>query len=95
MCNPRKVMIHVNETIEAAWRQLLTEKATAAELLSEHAEISCEIKLAEEMGAAALDVLEQVLAGEFADFPAWERDGDDNFYRDLEDITLVYDLKRR
>jgi hypothetical protein len=88
-------MIHVNETIEAAWRQLLTEKTTASELLSENAEISCEIKLAEEMGAAALDVLEQVLAGEFADFAGWERDDAGNFYRDLEDITLVYDLKRR
>ncbi|HIE06682.1 MAG TPA: hypothetical protein EYP64_01405 [Desulfarculaceae bacterium] len=95
MCNPRKVMIHVNETIEAAWRQLLTEKATASELLSENAEISCEIKLAEEMGAAALDVLEQVLAGEFADFPGWQKDSAGNFYRDLEDITLVYDPNRR
>ncbi len=96
MCNPRKVMIHVNETIETAWRQLLTEKASASEMLTEKAEISCEIKLAEAMGAAALDVLEQVLAGEFSAVPAWEKDEAGNFYRDFAGITLVYDpLKRQ
>ena len=95
MCNPRKVMIHVNETIETAWRQLLTEKAAASELLTEQAEISCEIKLAEEMGTAALDVLEQVLAGEYSAVPAWEKDDEGNFYRDFAGITLVYDPLNR
>jgi len=95
MCNPRKVMIHVNKTIEAAWRQMLTEEAEAADLLSEQGEISCAIDLSAEMGDAALDMLEKVLVGEFPGFPAWERDDDGNFYRDLDAVTLVYDLCSR
>ena len=95
MCNPRKVMIHVNKTIEAAWRQMLTEEATAAELLTEQAEISCAIDLAAEMGDAALDMLVKVLAGEFPGFSAWKKDGDGNFYRTLDGITLIYEPCRR
>ncbi len=95
MCNPRKVMIHVNKTIEAAWRQMLTEEATATELLTEQAEISCEIDLAAEMGDATLDMLAKVLAGEFPGFSAWEKDSDGNFYRDLDAITLIYEPCRQ
>lgn len=91
MCNPRKVMIHVNKTIAEAWRQTLKEEVTVTGSLTQQAEISCEIKLAEEMGGAALDMLAQVLAGEFAGFAAWAQDSEGNFYRDLDDITLVYD----
>lgn len=95
MCNPRKVMIHVNKTIEEAWRQTLTEEATVNGLLTQEAEISCEIKLAEEMGGAALTMLEQVLAGEFAEFAAWSQDSAGNFYRELDDITLVYEPEKQ
>ncbi len=95
MCNPRKVMIHVNETIEAAWRQTLTEVAVATELLTEKAEISCAIDLAAEMGGAALDMLGRVIAGEFPGFTAWEKDGYGNFYRDLDAIKLVYEPGRQ
>lgn len=91
MCNPRKVMIHVNKTIAEAWRQTLKEEVTLTGSLTQQAEISCEIKLAEEMGGAALDMLAQVLAGDFAGFAPWEKDSAGNFYRDLDDITLVYD----
>ncbi len=95
MCNPRKVMIHVNETIEAAWRQTLTETAAATELLSEKAEVSCAIDLAAEMGDAALDMLGRVIAGEFPGFSAWEKDGAGNFYRDLEAVRLIYESDRK
>jgi Skp family chaperone for outer membrane proteins len=88
-------MIHVNETIEAAWRQMLTEEAAASELLTEEAEISCAIDLAAEMGDAALDMLAKVLAGEFPGFTAWESDSDGNFYRDLDAIRLIYEPCRQ
>jgi len=88
-------MIHVNKTIEAAWRQMLTEEATVAELLTEQAEITCAIDLAAEMGDAALDMLAKVLAGEFPGFTAWKKDSDGNFFRDLDAITLIYEPCRQ
>lgn len=95
MCNPRKVMIHVAQSIEEAWRKTITESATAEDEVNQIASISANIELDREMGEAALDILERVLAGDFPDHDAWSRNDNGDFVKDLEDITLCYHPRTR
>lgn len=91
MCNPRRVMIHLARCIEEAWQQ--TIEATAAESgeVAELARLSADVPLDAEMGDMALEMLEQVLGGEFEGFTPWDRDSLGHYRRDLGDVTLVYD----
>ena len=95
MCNPRKVMIHVAQSIEEAWRKTIIECATAEGEVKQIASISAEIELDREMGDAALEMLERVLAGDFPDHAAWARNEDGDFVKVLEDITLCYQPRTR
>ena len=91
MCNPRRVMIHLDRCIEEAWRQTVEQAATATGEVAELARINAQVPLDEEMGDAALLMLERVLAGEFVGFEAWERDPAGRFRRDLNEVTMIYD----
>ena len=90
MCNPRKVMIHVAQSIEEAWRKTISESIVAGEEVGQLASITTDIELNREMGEAALEMLEKVLAGDFPDHDAWSRNADGDFVKELEDITLCY-----
>lgn len=91
MCNPRRVMIHLARSIEQAWRQTVEQTATAGDEVTELARINAQVNLDEEMGDAALQVFERVLAGEFEGFEKWTRDSVGHYRRDLGQVTLVYD----
>lgn len=91
MCNPRRVMIHLNRAIEEAWQQTVEQTRTVSENVTEVARIATNIQLGQEMGDGALEMLERVLAGEFKDFEAWDRDDQGRFRRDLSEVTLIYD----
>ncbi len=95
MCNPRKVMIHVTQSIEEAWRKTISEKAAAGEEVNQLASITANIELDQEMGEAALEMLERVLAGDFPDHEAWSRNADGDFVKDLEEITICYQPRSR
>ena len=90
MCNPRKVMIHVAQSIEEAWRKTISESAAAGEEVNQLASITANIELDREMGEAALAMLERVLAGEFPDHEAWSHNEKGNFIKELDEITLCY-----
>lgn len=90
MCNPRRVMIHLTESIAQAWRQTVEQAATARGEVAELARINAQVQLDAEMGEAALLMLERVLDGEFAGFEAWERDSLGTYRRRLDEVTLVY-----
>jgi hypothetical protein len=92
MCNPRRVMIHLDRCIEEAWRHTVEQAATASGEVAELARITARVPLDEEMGDAALLMLERVLAGEFEGFEAWERDSSTGrFRRDLGEVVMLYD----
>ena len=95
MCNPRKVMIHVALSIEEAWRKTISECVKAQGEVSQIASITADIELDREMGDAALEMLERVLAGEFPDHEAWSRNEEGNFSKELKDITLSYRPRTR
>ena len=95
MCNPRKVMIHVARSIEEAWRKTIKESAAAGEEVNQLASITAAVELDREMGEAALEMLERVLAGDFPDHEAWSRNTDGDFVKDLGDITLCYQSRSR
>jgi Skp family chaperone for outer membrane proteins len=84
-------MIHLNRCIEEAWRQTVEQAATASGEVAELARITAHVPLDEEMGDAALVMLERVLAGEFEGFESWARDSTGSFRRDLGEVTIVYD----
>ncbi|MCD6533743.1 MAG: hypothetical protein J7L25_06670 [Deltaproteobacteria bacterium] len=90
MCNPRKVMIHIAQSIEEAWKKTISESATVCEELKQIASISAEIELDREMGEAALEMLERVLTGDFPGHEAWSRNESGDFVKELEDISLCY-----
>ena len=90
MCNPRKVMIHVAQSIEEAWKKTISEYVAAGEEVGQLASIAANIELDREMGEAALEMLEKVLAGEFPDHEAWSRNEEGNFIKELDEITLCY-----
>lgn len=88
-------MIHLARSIEEAWRRTISETASLSGEVSELASLSAEVRLDAEMGDMALSMLGRVLAGEFDGFPAWERDGQGNFCRELDGgVVLVYDPKK-
>ena len=91
MCNPRRVMIHLDRCIEEAWRQSVEQAATVTGEVAELARLSAQVPLDEEMGDAALLMLERVLAGEFEGFDAWERDDAGRYCRGMGEVTMTYD----
>ena len=95
MCNPRKVMIHVAQSIEEAWKKTIRESAVVSAEIDQLASITANIELDQEMGVAALEMLEKVLAGEFPDHTAWSRNREGDFIKELEDITLRYQPRKR
>ncbi len=90
MCNPRRVTIEVNRTVEEAWQTTVEQVAEVRDEVEEEGRLRLDIPLDAEMGDRALAMLERLLAGEFEDYEAWERGGDGNFRRDLDDVTVVY-----
>jgi hypothetical protein len=84
-------MIHLDRCIQQAWRQTVTEAATATGEVAELARISAQVPLDEEMGDAALRMLERVIEGEFEGFDAWERDETGRYHRDLGEARMIYD----
>ncbi len=90
MCNPRKVMVHLTEAIEEAWRTTIEQTATAEDEIQELAQITADIPLDAEMGDMALQVMERLMRGEFDDYAAWDEDEEGNFRRDLGEVTLIY-----
>ncbi len=95
MCNPRKVMIHVAESLNRAWREAITASAARTEAVEQFATLAAEIELDRELGPAAGEMLTRVLAGEFPDHPAWERDEEGNFIKRLDQVELRYDAGSR
>jgi len=90
MCNPRRVMINLKQTIEQSWRTLIEQTARVEGQVQELARITADIPLDAEMGDLALQMLERVLQGEFEGFDAWERDNEGNYRHDLGDVILIY-----
>ncbi len=90
MCNPRRVMIHVNRSIEQAWQTSVEQAARTEGEVRERARLHVDIPLAAEMGERALAMLERVVQGEFGDYQPWTRDHEGNYRRDLGAVTLVY-----
>ena len=90
MCNPRRVMINLTQTIEQSWRTLIEQTARVEGQVQELARIAADIPLDAEMGDLALQMLERILQGEFEGFDAWERDNEGNYRRDLDDVVLIY-----
>ncbi len=90
MCNPRRVMIHLAQAIEEAWRATVEQAATAEGEVGELARITADIPLDAEMGERALHMLERILQGEFEEYEPWERDDEGNYRHDLGEVILVY-----
>lgn len=90
MCNPRRVMVHLSEAIEEAWRTTVEQAATAEGEIEELARLTADIPLDAEMGDRALQMLERILQGEFEAFDPWEQDEAGDYRRDLGDVTLIY-----
>jgi len=83
-------MIHLARSIEESWRRTVEQAATASGEVAELARINAEVRLDEEMGEVALQMLERVLAGEFEGFEPWQRDSLGQYHRELEGVTLIY-----
>ncbi len=90
MCNPRRVMIHLNETIEQAWRTTVQEVATREGEVQELARLAADIPLGAEMGDRPLEHFERLLRGEVEGYQPWQRDEAGDYRRELGDVTLVY-----
>ncbi len=90
MCNPRRVMVNLSQSIEQSWRALIEQTARAEGQVQELARISADISLGAELGDVALEMLERVLRGEFEGFEPWERDNEGNYRYDLGDVVLIY-----
>lgn len=90
MCNPRRVMIHLTQAIEEAWRTTVEQAAMATGEVQELARLTADIPLDAEMGERALQMLERILQGEFAEYEPWERDSEGNYRRDLGEVILIY-----
>jgi len=88
-------MIHVAQSIEEAWKKTICESAVVGAEIGQLASITANIELDQEMGVAALEILEKVLAGEFPDHAAWSRNSEGEFVKELGDITLCYQPRTR
>jgi hypothetical protein len=95
MCNPRRVEVHLDRSVDEAWRQTITQVASASASVSENASVAVDIGLAGDLGDVALATLERVVAGEFPDHEGWTRDDSGRYTRVLEDVTVVYDPATR
>lgn len=91
MCNPRRVMIHVNRNVEEAWRRTVERASTVSDSVVELSRVTAQVSLGDEMGDAALLMLARVLAGEFPGHAAWDRGADGVFRRELEGVVVTYD----
>ena len=91
MCNPKKVMIHLARSIEGAWRRTVEQAATVEGEASELGRITAEVRLDEEMGETALEMLESVLENGFEDFEPWDRDDRGRLVREVENALLAFD----
>lgn len=90
MCNPRRVTVHLHRAVSESWRTMIERAARAEGQVQELARLNLDIPLRNELGDLALEVLERLLRGDFAEWPAWQR-GDDGQYRhDLGGVTLIY-----
>jgi hypothetical protein len=83
-------MIHLNRCIEQAWRRTIEETASVSGGVAEVARVNARIALDEEMGDAALAMLERVLAGEFEGFEPWDRDEQGRYLCRLGEVTMIY-----
>lgn len=92
MCNPRRVTINVNRSINGAWRDTIQQCARGTDEVTEVARIATEIRLDDDLAGPALAMLERVLAGEFEGFEAWEP-GNGELRLALDEVTLVYDTE--
>ncbi|MET0648041.1 MAG: hypothetical protein ABW208_15600 [Pyrinomonadaceae bacterium] len=90
MCNPRRVMIHLNRSIEEGWRRTVERTASVSDSVAEMSRVTARVSLGDEMGDSALQMLTRVLAGEFPGHTAWERDAAGVFRRDLGDVVVTY-----
>jgi flagellar biosynthesis/type III secretory pathway protein FliH len=83
-------MVHLNRSIEQAWRRTVEEAATVSGTVVELSRITAQVALEAEMGDTALAMLERVLAGEFEGYEAWERSEGGQYRRDLGDVVVIY-----
>ncbi|MGB1251011.1 MAG: hypothetical protein ACPG8W_10385 [Candidatus Promineifilaceae bacterium] len=90
MCNPRRVMVHLRESIEQAWRTTIEESAEMQVEVRERARVAADIPLDAEMGDLALQMMVRLMQGEFDDYAAWDQDADGNYRRELDAVTLIY-----
>lgn len=90
MCNPRKVMVHLTQSIEESWRRSVEQTAEFQENICETGRLQADIQLDKEMGQQALVMLERVLSGEFDSVPAWDQDDDGNYVRNLDNAVVRY-----
>lgn len=90
MCNPRRVRIELSQAIEQAWQTTVSETATLEDEVNQLARLTLDIPLSQEMGAAALAMLERVLQGEFPEYEAWEQDDQGHYRHELGQVTLIY-----
>lgn len=90
MCNPRRVMVHLTDAIEEAWRETVTRLAQVEGEVQEVARLTADIPLDAEMGELALAMMERLMRGEYEEYEAWQQDEDGAFRRQLEQVTLVY-----
>jgi len=95
MCNPRRVMIHLNRCIRESWSQAIEQCARATDQVNQLGSMTAEVKLAEEMGEPAVKMLERVLSGEFETVEAWDKTENGGFRKELENVQLEYDPKNR
>ena len=91
MCNPRKVKIHLSKSIEQSWRQSIEQAVSVSDEITELGTINADIRLDIEMGDAALEMLESVMAGEFNYEDPWETDSSGCFIKNLGDVMVIYD----
>ncbi|ETR65308.1 MAG: response regulator receiver domain/DnaJ domain- containing protein [Candidatus Magnetoglobus multicellularis str. Araruama] len=83
-------MIHLAKSIEQAWRQTVEQSASASDEISETGRINAEIRLDAEMGDAALEMLERVMAGDFGYEDPWERDSSGCYIKNVGDVIVTY-----
>ncbi len=95
MCNPRRVDVHLDRSVDEAWHQTITQAASASGQVAESASVAVDIRLDTDLGDLVLATLERVLAGEFPSHEAWNRDDAGRFTRTLDDVTLAYDPRTR
>lgn len=90
MCNPRRVMVHLSETIEEAWRTTVEQVARREGQVEEVVQMTADIGLDAEMGDRALQMFERILQGEIEGYDAWAEDEAGAYRHEMGEVTLVY-----